>query len=137
MSYWDRRRTFDVLAGQTLTSVSGGIGDEQMDFVTDSGKQYRMLHCQDCCESVSVEDINGDLADLIGTPILFAVEESSGERPEGVENPDSYEPESQTWTFYRIGTIKGTVVIRWYGTSNGYYSESVDFEELESEEQPA
>jgi hypothetical protein len=75
---------------------------------------------------VTVEDIVGDLGDLIGEPILIAEEVTSNENPEGVtkEYQDSF-----TWTFYKFATRKGYVDIRWYGESNGCYSEGVDFEE--------
>ena len=65
--------------------------------------------------------------DLVGTPILMA-EEVTNEpnvNPEGVPIPEYQD--CFTWTFYKFATIKGYVTIRWYGESNGYYSESVDF----------
>lgn len=120
--------TISELVGKTLTEVRGAVGEERITFVCHDGSEYAMFHTQDCCESVSVEDIAGDFSDLIGTPIVDADERSDDTDPEGVKK--EYEDESFTWTFYRLSTIKGTVVIRWYGSSNGYYSESVDFEKM-------
>ena len=116
------------LVGQTLTEAIGKVGDDEIIFKTLGGKTYKLYHVQDCCESVSVNDICGDMADLIGSPITQAEESTSDTDPEGYQQ--EYRAESITWTFYRLATAKGQVVIRWLGESNGYYSERVDFAEV-------
>lgn len=110
------------LLGKTLLSVVQKDNDEVL-FQCDDGAEYKMYHSQSCCESVTIEDVCGDLKDLVGSPLLQAEE---------VSNDDQGKPgdECYTWTFYKFGTAKGRVTIRWYGTSNGYYSESVDFEKV-------
>lgn len=115
---------FEILKGKTLVSVVN-YKDEELIFTTDAGEVYKLYHDQDCCENVYIEDICGDLDDLVESPILEADEVTSNEDPSGIER--DYTPDSFTWTFYKIGTIKGFVTIRWFGESNGYYSESVDF----------
>ena len=77
-------------------------------------------------------DIDGDFDDLIGSPLLMAEEIShDNENPEEVNVPE--DQESFTWTFYKLATIRGAVTIRWYGESNGYYSEAVTFEKMSPE----
>ncbi len=88
-----------------------------------------MYHSQDCCESVHVEDIIGNLDDLVGSPILMAEESSSDDPPEDIKR--DYTPDAEQWTFYKLATVKGYVTIRWYGSSNGYYSTSVSFRRVE------
>jgi hypothetical protein len=115
---------FSDLIGKTLVAIKGGAkGDDLLTFITDSGESFTLYHEQDCCESVRIEDVAGDLNDLIDSPILKAEENSNESGPDDYDN--TYE--SYTWTYYILATIKGYVTIRWYGSSNGYYSERVDF----------
>jgi len=131
MSYWDKPRPdFSALVGKTLASVQGAVGDEEMTFACTDGSEYRLYHSQDCCESVNVEDIIGDVADIIGSPILKAEEATSSENPPDAKKETIEYQDSFTWSFYKIDTIKGGVTIRWYGSSNGYYGETADFVEL-------
>lgn len=112
---------FDVLVGETILKIDATKGADVIDIVCESGLRFRMLHHQDCCEGVDVEDIIGDLADITGAEILMAEESSNSDDPP--MNAESY-----TWTFYKLATIRGYVTLRWLGTSNGYYSEHVAFE---------
>ena len=109
------------IVGMTMTSVENK-GDELV-FTSTDGKSFKLFHPQDCCESVSIESVVGDLSDLVGEPLLIA-EKSTGETP--ADYTFEYEPESYTWTFYKFATRKGYVDVRWLGESNGQYSESVE-----------
>lgn len=114
---------FENMIGRTMARVDGGIGDEVMTFYGEDGSMFRFWYDQDCCATCSINDIAGDLSDLVGTPIVQAELVESEDFP-APENADSY-----TWSFYKFRTIKGDVTVRWLGESNGYYSETVSFEE--------
>lgn len=109
---------FEVLKGLTLVKVD--VSDTMINFVADTGEVFEMYHEQNCCEDVYVESIVGDIEDLIGEEILVAEESSNVDMPALSDYAESF-----TWTFYKLATRKGYVDIRWYGSSNGYYSESV------------
>lgn len=118
----------EVLVGETLTEVVGmAPGSEEVLFTTASGKRFRMAHSQDCCESVSLEDVVGDPTALVGHPLFVAREDTNSDE---VSRPVKDYVESWTWTFYSFATTRGWVVLRWLGQSNGYYSERVDFSEV-------
>lgn len=107
------------LIGKTITKVEH-FHDQILLYCKEG--IYRFYHKQDCCEEVTIDDICGDINDLCGT-VYAAEERQSRKNPEGVEK--EYQG-SFTWTFYHFVTNKGYVDIRWYGESNGYYSEEVD-----------
>lgn len=117
-----------MLIGKVISKID--VGTSEITIKCADGSEYLMYHSQDCCESVRVEDVVGDVSDIIGSPILQAEEVCSHENPPGIVK--DFQDESFTWTFYKIDTIKGGVTIRWYGESNGYYSEAVDFCEMKA-----
>lgn len=149
---------FEELKGKTITEMEGAEeGSESIIITCADGTKFRLMYHQDCCANCSVEEIIGDVKDLIGSPILLAEEISSREPDAKIiaERKANYEKakaewqprnkddefwywgpsesngwldESETWCFYKLSTIKGSVTLRWYGSSNGYYSESATFE---------
>lgn len=116
------------LLGKTLVSITGADeGSDEIIFECSDGSKYRMYHEQECCESVLIEDVCGYVNSLIGNPLTMAEDISNI-----MDNPavDKW-TDSCTWTWYKFATVKGYVTIRWYGESNGWYSERVDFEKME------
>lgn len=132
------KAVFEALKGQTLISVAVTPSKDEVLFATRDGRKFHMYHQSDCCETVTLEEIIGDLHDLIGEPLLqvekVTYDDSDSSNPIVVHLLSKIKsPESVTWTFYKLATIKGSVTLRWVGESNGYYSEEVTFEELTKE----
>lgn len=110
----------DAYFGKIVASVEGleKQSDEVIIRFTD-GSSFWMHHFQDCCETVYLADIDGDLR--VGSEWYGFSEHSEDKSGSGEEGYDS-----ATWTFYTLNTSKGNVWLRFVGESNGYYSESVD-----------
>jgi hypothetical protein len=119
----------EEMVGVVMKSVRRGDGgSDELVFEAVDGRKWKFYHEPDCCEHVSIEDITGNLDDLVGAPLTVARDDSNDPTfdhspPQGEYGP----PDSFTWTFYTFATVKGWVTVRWYGESNGYYSERVDF----------
>lgn len=117
----------DELKGKTITQIEGMLrGSSCVQLTTSDGARYRMWADTYSRGQVQLEDVCGDILDLVETPICVAEART-------MRGPSHHS--SSTWTFYELATMRGSVTLRWLGTSNGYYSESVNFEELDAHAQ--
>lgn len=108
------------IIGKTPVKIDVDKVPDEICMLFSDGTSCKWFHYQDCCESVVIDDISGDFNDLIGHPLLVA--------DERVSSGDESKWGTSTWTFYTFRNIGGSVDVKWHGSSNGYYSESVDFE---------
>lgn len=128
---WEAREhretvSFEELKGKVFKSIA--VSEYKIIFVCEDNTVFFMWHERDCCESVYLDDITGDFQDLIGNQILLAEETSN------LEDREDDDVEVVEYTFYKLATIKGYVDLRWIGTSNGYYSTSVDIDRIDAKE---
>lgn len=110
------------LIGLNIKRIEVNETNDKLIFYMEDGDIFEMYHDQECCEDVYLQDIVGELDDLIDNPILIAEKREVDQS--ALSKYDGY----YLWTFYEFATIKGSVTLRWYGTSNGYYSVDVSFE---------
>ena len=116
------------LVGEVLTHIDIDESSDRILLTTQSGRQILIHHEQDCCESVSIEDTEGNWHSLLGKP-LAEVSEEYGQ----IGNPPEY---ADSWTRTEL-TFKvdgATVINRWIGESNGYYSETIDLVDITAKE---
>jgi hypothetical protein len=116
MGWYDNHVNVEEMLGQTFSRV---VSDGDTVTFENDEVRYVFYHETDCCESVYVEDIIGDIDDLEGWPLLVSREDTNA------DDPGTCQGESYTWTFYNFATFKGYVTVRFLGESNGYYSEDV------------
>lgn len=113
-------RVFESMIGKIIHKIENKQ-NEQLIFYSDD-RSFVFKHRQDCCEVVEIEDIVGDLDDLLNSPIIEAEESSSKES----DPKEAY----KLWTFYRYATAKSCVTVRWIGSTDSCYSLVVSFEEV-------
>lgn len=111
-----------VFMGKVFTSITKINNDtdgktEYLVFEEEDGSKFIMGHLEaSCCEYSYLEDMCGDFADIMNSPILLA-ERATNENLKA----------EQEWNFYKLSTIKGSVTLRWDGDDNmGYYSIAVN-----------
>lgn len=100
------QQSISSLIGKTFTSVHHE--DDSVIFENDI-IFIRLAHIRQCCETVWLEDVNGDLSDLENAPILRA-EEKYGKS------------EDQSWYFYTLATKNGYVDLRFCAEYPTMYS---------------
>jgi hypothetical protein len=122
----------DTLVGHTVTRVTES-GAGLLEITTDKGR-YMFDHQQDCCENVSLLEQEPDAppyASMKGKTIVGVTGEQCNDLPEDVRKEYDYDLESWTLTRFVFEMSDGSKVpIRFLGTSNGYYSETVYFAEV-------
>lgn len=111
------------IINRTITGVDIATydGNDAVVLYFDNGYYFAMYHSRMCCENIELIDEDNDdyqsLRGLVGAKLL-KIEVTSNK-------PEVPEAESETWTFYNLVTTRDVVQLRWYGSSNGYYSEEV------------
>lgn len=114
--YKGQSSPLDTFKGKTVIDMT--LDSYEMTLIFHDLSFIHFEHMQDCCETVEIEDVIGDMKDLLFKPL---------EMIEEICNYENDEYGSSTWTFYKFRTMNGDVTVRWLGNSNGYYSESVDW----------
>lgn len=125
-TYWEDNEVLPMMVGEEVLNLSINREYDTVKFFFKD-VTVTLYHSQDCCECVVIDDVNGDVSDICGQILEVAEVRTSEIDDTLAEQPEkSVWDDSNTWTFYTFRTIKGSLDIKFHGSSNGYYSERVD-----------
>ena len=68
---------FSTLTGKLLLATLVDQNTDEIVFITLDGRAYRMYHPQDCCETVTIDDICGELDALVAEADAAGDEETA------------------------------------------------------------
>jgi len=119
------------IIGKKILGVKGEEGYDELFIYFFETEEYdegyiRVYHQQDCCDTVEITQIDGQLT--LGSEIKDAYVVSSE-----INIPDQYS--EGMWTFLHIRTDKDDFCVRFTG-DNGYYSDgiTIDYCKVKKEE---
>ena len=113
----------EELFAKRIKSITGlEVDSEEVVITFEGGATLIQTHDQTCCEHVAVHQVDGNPSKFIGAIAYELIEKVTDS---GYDDDTGL---STTATFYTLKTSAGYLDWRWYGVSNGYYSESVDTE---------
>ncbi len=120
-------KNYDRFKGKVIKDFKGLVaGSEKIEIFFEDNCGMILEHDQDCCEYVSVDQVDNDVHRHLGAIFLFLIEKTVNNEDCPQWSMEENHDDSMTSTFYDLVTSKGRLSFRWKGESNGYYSESVD-----------
>ena len=122
----DNRIKKENLFGRVIKSITGLEKDStEVKIIFKDGGEIIQNHKQEWSEEVYVEQVDGNVFMHEGA-IVYELLEKVCSKDEIPEEELLSSSDSLTATFYTLKTSKGYLDWRWYGESNGYYSENVE-----------
>ena len=129
------------LIGETLASVdyfpeerkNCGDTSEQFLLTTISGRQIVITHIRDWGESVHVESTEGNWSEIVGKVIINANRRAVIIRRFNDGDEENKYDDRNEETYITFLVNDATLVQKWIGNSNGYYSTDANLYEVERE----
>jgi hypothetical protein len=110
--------------GQEIVDIFVNHDKSEILLVNKWGGQCKLFHDYCCCEHFEFLDLDVDeLYQTLYHKPITQVELVTKEKDDTKDDPQYG---SGTWSYFKLSTNNGTVTLRGYGSSNGFYSEEPD-----------